>query len=193
MGAASAWSLAAARATCPIGLVALAGACWLGGPEAPAPKDSPARSLAAPPPPAPSPSPTPPATPAEPGALFDYLRAGSYIGFARAEEKVPTRGPHATRALAYFNPRLAESLRAGAETHPAGSAAVLEIYNVDDELAGWSVAVKTQSDSDEGRGWYWYENLNVGSGADPDFQGQGIGVCFGCHSVGRDFILTPWP
>ena len=78
--------------------------------------------------------------------------------------------------------------------HPAGSAAVKEMYDEDKNLAGWAVSVKVDAESDGGKNWYWYE---VTSATDPTqivVDGFGPPLCVSCHRRGgRDLVLVPYP
>ena len=86
------------------------------------------------------------------------------------------------------------SLKAGNDSHPAGAAIVKEMYDEKgDRLMGWAVMVKTGSESDGGKGWFWYETTNTEDAADTVAAGNGVPGCFGCHSVGTDFVLTSVP
>jgi hypothetical protein len=132
--------------------------------------------------------------------LFAFLVDGSYRSFPAKESDLhPSNGPHSIEGefgkpvRAYLNATVLASLEAGNDEHPAGSAIVKEMYGDEGELQGWAVSVKTQSDADGGKGWFWYE---VTSTEDPDAlvaNGNGVASCYGCHSVGRDFVLTTFP
>jgi hypothetical protein len=74
-----------------------------------------------------------------------------------------------------------------------GSSAVKEMYDDDGDLQGWAVMVKTEEDSAGGSGWFWYEVTSTRSGDDPVATGNGVPLCFGCHFIGRDFVLTNHP
>jgi hypothetical protein len=89
----------------------------------------------------------------------------------------------------FLNPAIFASLSAGDPQHPAGAAAVKELYFNGATVRGWAVMVKLQADSDLGRGWYWFESFGSGE----PLEGVGIGVCTGCHSAGRDFVRIPFP
>ena len=75
-----------------------------------------------------------------------------------------------------------------------GAAIVKEMYNEKgDRLTGWAIMVKTGSDSDSGKGWFSYETTNTRDATDLVASGNGVHGCFGCHSVGADFVLTSFP
>jgi len=88
----------------------------------------------------------------------------------------------------FVNPALFDSLQSAQASHPAGAAAVKELYSRGNVI-GWSVMVKVQDDSAHGAGWYWYE----GFGPSPGFSGNGLPVCTGCHSAGRDYFRSQFP
>ena len=128
------------------------------------------------------------APPTEPEALLAWLQAGNYLGWA-AESPHQSAGPHGGRVRTFLDPTLFASLEAASGSHPAGAAAVKELYFNGDTVRGWAVMVKLQADSDEGRGWYWYETFGTGA----PLEGVGLGICTGCHSTGRDFVRIPFP
>ena len=129
--------------------------------------------------------------------LFSYLQAGSYKNLAAKESgRHPTRGPHTKigwPVRVFLGPNLDASLKAGNTTHPAGSAAVKEMYDGSGKLQGWAVMVKTTADSVGGKGWFWYEITSTTDGSKPVATGNGVPLCFGCHFTGRDFVLTDYP
>ncbi len=129
--------------------------------------------------------------------LFSYLQAGSYKDFAAQEsDQHPTSGPH-TKAgwpvRVFLGPKLDASLKTGNASHPAGSSVVKEMYDASGKLQGWAVMVKTSDDSANGKGWFWYEVTSTTDGSQPVAMGNGVPLCFGCHFVGRDFVLTGYP
>ena len=129
--------------------------------------------------------------------LFSYLQAGSYKSLAAKESgRHPTRGPHTKigwPVRVFLGPNLDASLKAGNTSHPAGSAAVKEMYDGSGKLQGWAVMVKTTADSAGGKGWFWYEVTSTTDGSKPVATGNGVPLCFGCHFTGRDFVLTDYP
>lgn len=131
--------------------------------------------------------------PAEAAGLYAFLKSGGYKGWARESAPHPSRGPHPTRVVAYFNPALAASMQSAAGEHPKGAVAVKELFDADGRLAGWAAAIKTAERSAAGKGWYWYEVLSVSEGARPVAAAQGVPLCFGCHAPGRDFVLSEYP
>ncbi|MBX3026621.1 hypothetical protein KF840_17075 [bacterium] len=161
-------------------LIAAIGAALDGCDDATAPTSTPTPTVA----------PTPAAPPpSDPDGLLRWLQAGSYLDWAAESAPHPSAGPHGGRVRTFLNPELFASLDAGEAQHPAGAAAVKELYFNGDTVRGWAVMVKLQADSDRGRGWYWYETF--GSGA--PLEGVGLGTCTGCHSAGRDFVRIPFP
>ncbi len=130
-------------------------------------------------------------------ALFQFLKSGEYKGFAASEsENHPSRRPHTKfgwPVRVFVNETLDKSMKAGNDVHPRGSASVKEMYDSDDNLQGWAVMLKTQPDSAGGQGWFWYEVTSTTDGSSPVAIGNGIPLCFGCHSLGGDFVLTKYP
>ncbi len=137
------------------------------------------------------------AVPTDKDELFRYLKSGAYKEFAAQESgHHATRGPHTNigwPVRVFLDPVLDGSLAAGNAAHPLGSSAVKEMYDDDGDLQGWAVMVKTEQDSAGGGGWFWYEVTSTRSGDDPVATGNGVPLCFGCHFIGRDFVLTDYP
>ena len=135
--------------------------------------------------------------PTDKDGLFQFLKAGGYKEFSAKESvRHPGRGPHSRigwPVRVYLDPALDASFKAGNGSHPAGSSAVKEMYTEAGELQGWAVMVKTASDSQGGQGWFWYEVTSTTEGAKPVAAGNGLPLCFGCHSTGKDFVLTDYP
>jgi hypothetical protein len=97
---------------------------------------------------------------------------------------------HGVNVRTYYNPILADDLRAGRITFRRGAAMVKELYfdNVD-RLAGYSVMIKVRPFSGgPGRGWLFYETLD-GTNRAASF-GRGLAVCTGCHQSGVDFLRS---
>ena len=141
----------------------------------------------------PPPGPDADVVPTDASTLFAWLRAGRYRGFARESAVHATAGPHGGSVLTFVNAALAQSLAAGNASHPAGAAAVKELYAADrTTLTGWAVEVKTQTDSAGGQGWYWYEVFSTTDGANP-IAGNGHPGCTGCHALGADHVRIPFP
>jgi hypothetical protein len=137
-----------------------------------------------------SPSPTPTSAsendvPTNPTELLAWLRAGRYLEWQAESGIHRSTGPHTSRVRTYVNDILFESLRSGLPAHPAGAAAVKELYGNGSAVLAWAVEVKVQADSADGFGWYWYEGANL--------SGLGLGICTNCHSGGLDYVLTPFP
>lgn len=132
------------------------------------------------------PQPLPPTNGAE---LVPWLQAGEYLDWQAESGVHPSTGPHFGGVRTFVNDVLYASLEAGATSHPAGSAAIKELYGAGDAVLGWSVEIKLQDDSAGGDGWYWYEGYQDSVYAD----GNGEGICTGCHGGGNDYVLTPFP
>lgn len=131
--------------------------------------------------------------PAGGDALYEWLTAGSYKEWNSESGQHKSAGPHPQAVIAYVNKLLDQSLAAGADSHPKGSAAVKELYDSNGILSGWAVSLKTQPDSAAGKGWYWYEMLGTSKDSTVVADGNGVGLCLGCHTPGRDFVLIPYP
>ncbi len=135
--------------------------------------------------------------PTEQTALHGYLSGGSYTELGVAETAShASRGPHTKVGLpvrVFMNDAMEASLSAGNAEHPAGASAVKEMFDADGELEGWAVMVKTQAESDGGQGWFWYETTSTEDASSVVGIGNGVPLCYGCHSIGKDFVLTGFP
>lgn len=134
--------------------------------------------------------------PVAPAALQTWLATRQYEGFAHEAAVKSSEGPHG-KVRVFVNPLLAESLAAGASSHPLGAAAIKELYAQDGTtLSGWAVEVKVAASSDSGgrgKGWYWYEAFGTSASATPEVSALGAAGCTGCHAEGRDYVTTTWP
>ncbi|MBI2311746.1 MAG: hypothetical protein HYU77_04490 [Betaproteobacteria bacterium] len=131
--------------------------------------------------------------PVESKALFAWLKAGSYKSWVHESKSHPSAGPHPVEVIAFLNPVLDLSLKAGNKSHPVNAAAVKELYSADDKIRGWAVSVKTQAQSDGGKGWYWYEVLSPANADRTVAAAHGVPLCVGCHAPGKDYVLIPYP
>jgi hypothetical protein len=130
--------------------------------------------------------------PAEASALRSWLDAGRYRDWSHESRQHRSTGLHPEAVVTYVNAPLHDSLAAAAREHPAGAAAVKELYR-GGRLSGFAVAIKTEARSAVGRGWYWYEVTSLDAEAKPVAAANGVPLCLGCHLTGRDFVLTPFP
>jgi hypothetical protein len=133
--------------------------------------------------------PTPEPVPTIGSALRPWLEAGNYLDWPVESARHPSAGPHFGAVRTFVNPTLYAALQAGSTAHPQGSALVKELYGSGETVRGWSVMVKVQADSDGGNGWYWFERFGTSGFAN----GLGEPGCTGCHSLGNDFVRTPFP
>lgn len=147
-----------------------------------------------------TPSGSPGGIPIDKKALFSFLTDGEYKSFPAKESAMhPSAGPHSITGSfglpvrTYLNPRMHESLEAGNQTHPEGAGIVKEMFSQQGELQGWAVSVKTQSESEGGRGWFWYEVTSTTDSNALVANGNGVAMCFSCHSIGKDFVLSAYP
>ena len=130
--------------------------------------------------------------PTEAAALRTWLDDGSYRDWRRESRPHRSSGLHPETVVTYLNRALHDSLASGAKEHPAGSAAVKELYR-GGKPSGYAVAIKTEARSAVGRGWYWYEVTSLAADAKPVAAAHGVALCLGCHLTGHDFVLTPFP
>ena len=130
-----------------------------------------------------------PAPPLGGMALAEWLQAGHYKTWQAESAVHGSTGPHFGKVRAFLNPALFDSMNAQSEQHPRGAVAVKELYGDGDTVRGWAVAIKIASESSGGSNWYWYEIFDNSTVRDD----KGVPLCSGCHSTGRDYVLTPWP
>ena len=130
--------------------------------------------------------------PTGPEALFEYLTAGQYKSFPHESDAHASEGRHPTSVIGYLNPILDNSMRAGDAIHPPHAAAILEVFEENGSLTGWAVSVKTHTAS-EGKGWFWYEVRSTTDGDNPTAANWDVPGCVGCHTSGRDFVLSDYP
>ncbi len=135
--------------------------------------------------PAPDENADPSNVPSESEALLAWLVAEPYLDWPAESAIHDSTGPHFGNVRTWINPQLEDSLDQGAAVHPAGAAAVKELYGSGGTRRGWAVGVKL----DDGATWYWYEWYDGSLIA----EGDDISLCSGCHSGGSDFVLTPFP
>lgn len=132
--------------------------------------------------------------PVELDPLFAYLQSGEYRNFKHQEtENHPSTGPHTKLGLpvrVYYNDTIAASIKAGNKEHPKGSAIVKEMFDSDNNPAGWATMVKTQETSDGGKGWFWYEGTSPTDKMEIAAIGNGVPGCQSCHTVGLDMVRS---
>ncbi len=136
--------------------------------------------------------------PTEVDELFAYLKAGKYKDFPISDkETYKSRGPHAKfgrPVRVFFDAAIAKSLTIKDSKHPTGSSLVKEMYKKDGTtLEGWAVMTKTQENSDKGKGWFWSEIILTDAEPKIVAAGNGVRLCSGCHSRGKDFVLSKLP
>ncbi len=132
--------------------------------------------------------------PTNPDDLFAFLREGKYKSWASESNVRLTDAPHDEHVRTFLNAILDESMTTGNGDHPAGSAAVKEMYDEAKNLSGWAVSVKVKGDSDGGKNWYWYEVTSTMDPAQIVVEGMGPKLCISCHRRGgRDLVLVPYP
>jgi len=136
--------------------------------------------------------------PTEGSTLLAWLRDGRYrsTSFATESQVHASAGPHGGNVRTYVTRSVVQGLTA---TPPLAelaecSATVKELYGSGrTAVTGWAVAVKTAPTSAAGASWYWYELLRDETGAKPVADGKNVPLCVGCHSGGKDYVLTPLP
>lgn len=134
----------------------------------------------------------PTAVPTEPAALQAWLATREYTAWPAESAPHPSDGPHGGSVRTFVTPDLAASLAAGTD-HPAGAAAVKELFGDGDTVTGWAVSVKLAADSADGDGWYWYEVFTTDPSGVAPYQGVGLDLCTDCHAAGDDYVLIPFP
>ncbi|MFS4493499.1 cytochrome P460 family protein [Maribacter sp. 2308TA10-17] len=135
--------------------------------------------------------------PLERNQLFAYLKEGKYKAYKNQEKELhPSEGPHQKVGLpvkVFINDILAKSLEAGNAEHPLGSVSVKEMYNEDNQPAGWAVFAKTHDKTDGGNGWFWYEVTDSEDATKIAAIGNGVIGCTSCHTIGKDMVRSKFP
>lgn len=126
-------------------------------------------------------------------ALLAFLDAKQYSNWAKEADYHPSAGPHGDAVRVFYSPKAARALAGGAETFPAGAAAVKELSS-EGSLIGWSVWVKVQDATDAGNGFYWYEVVRRSDGKESVYgNARGSRDCVPCHAGGKDYDLSTLP
>lgn len=122
--------------------------------------------------------------------IATYLNGTQYAAWTHEVQVHDSAGPHG-KVKVYFNDTLTASLMASNATHPKGSVAIKELYKSDgNTLDGYAVMIK----ADEGapaESWIWFEGFLPEVGADA--YGRGLSGCDGCHSSGKDKVVSRLP
>ena len=126
--------------------------------------------------------------PTQGAELLKWLTAGSYANWPAESAPHASTGPHFGDVRTFVTPTLHASLAAGAAVHPVDASVVKELYGKGKTVLGWAVMRKVAAKSG-GDSWYWYETYQGTQYA----SGTGVGLCTGCHSPGKDYVLTPFP
>jgi len=128
--------------------------------------------------------------PADPEALGAWLVGGGYLDWAPQSAVHPTDEHGGARVL--FNPLLAASFAAGAQSHPVGAAAVRELYAPDLVTPkGLAMMVKIDPKATDEAGWFWYEIFSFDADAQPTVAQLDAPGCLGCHAAGVDLVMPP--
>ena len=123
------------------------------------------------------------------GPLLRWLRAGTYsIAYTPEPQIRISATAHGMHVRTWYNPVLADDLRAGTLPFRSGATMVKELFFEGTEtVVGWSVMRKVRRRSAGGRGWFFFETLD---GKRAIARGRRVGLCVGCHEEGTDFLLT---
>jgi hypothetical protein len=129
--------------------------------------------------------------PTEPAALDQWFASGEHRQWERWSQVGPTLGSGGARV--FLSASLAESLLTQSHRHPAGAAAVRELY-ADDfaTLTGYAILVKI-AEPGEADSWYCFERLNMNPEAEAHVTEPGAAGCSGCHRQGKDFVHSTLP
>ena len=120
---------------------------------------------------------------------LDWLEGGGYLDWTAESSIHGSTGPHFGDVRTYVNDILLQSLQGGNAQHPAGSAAVKELYGDGDGVRGWTTMIKLADDSAGGDNWHWYERYE----GDDLIDAAGAAACTGCHGSGLDYWRSPFP
>lgn len=133
-------------------------------------------------------APAAPPPPTDAATLLPWLEEGNYSKWEAEAARHVSAGPHFDGVRTFVNATLLQSLEAGGDDHPLGSAVVKELYGPGPEIGGWAVLVKVAPGSSVDN-WYWYESFDGTEYA----AGTGIDGCGSCHGRGVDFVRTTLP
>ena len=88
--------------------------------------------------------------------------------------------------------RLVEPRRGPHEESRAtlASTIVKEMYDKENNLAGWAAMVKTHDESKGGEGWFWYEGTSTTDKSQIAAVGNGVPGCQSCHTIGLDMVRS---
>jgi len=131
-----------------------------------------------------------PAAPRDPDALQAWLVDTRYADW---EPMAPVReAENGGGVRVFLGPTLADSLADGREVHPAGAAAVREIYEPDlVTLRGWSALVKLEDvGAPDADAWLWFEVFGTTMDVRPLVAEPGATGCITCHDEGVDFVRS---
>lgn len=134
------------------------------------------------------PEPEPVAVPdgSESRAVQDWLIAGHYLEWERFDP--PPSSDMVGGARVYLAPALVDSLEAGNEIHPLGSAAVREILDPEGEaMIGWALSHKLEAGAGP-QTWFFYEVFALDADAEALVAERGASGCVGCHGEGVDHV-----
>jgi len=122
--------------------------------------------------------------------LINWLNNKGYkANFLPEPARHQSTGPHGGVVKTYYNPVLVNDLAARRKRFSKGAAMVKELFLGGNTVAGYAVMVKTdRSPTVKAGDWLFYEAFDTnGQGA---FYGKGIQLCAGCHSAGKDYLLS---
>lgn len=131
--------------------------------------------------------------PDDPVELHQWLLHDGYAEWEAESEVHPADNAGGVRV--FLNPVLSDSLADHNQVHPAGAAAVRELYEPDlATLRGWSALVKVEASADvRPDAWMWLEVFETDANAAPLVAALGASGCTGCHGQGVDFVQSTLP
>jgi hypothetical protein len=116
--------------------------------------------------------------------LSSFVAAGDWRAYIAEPAAHDSAGPHGQLRV-FVDERLYSSLKAFALTHPLGSVAVAERYDLDGGSAGHLLTIKDTGAV--GAEWVFFEQSAVGE----TYERGTAGGCGLCHAAGTDFVFTP--
>jgi hypothetical protein len=116
--------------------------------------------------------------------LSAFVAGGDWRAYTAEPAAHDSAGPHGQLRV-FVDGRLYSSLKAGNLTHPLGSLAVAERYDLDGDPVAHLLAIKDTGPV--GSEWVFFEQSAVGE----TYERGTAGGCGLCHAAGTDFVFTP--
>lgn len=128
------------------------------------------------------------AIPTDTTDLFTWLKKKTYSQWYSNTSIHQSVGPHGN-VKSYYNPTLEASYKNGKAEFPIGVAAVKEVYDSNNALAGWVVLEKTKMTQNERDGWFFYWKDSIKDPTQYKVADWGVAACADCHEKGHNMMM----